>query len=146
MAESYASIVIAAPARRVWQWFGDFGGLAQWHPGIAELEMEDGAGPREVGAVRRLWLGDGTRVRERLVALDEVGHSHTYEMLEGPFPIRSYRATVRVRPVTATGESFAEWWARYDADAEREAELDRTFAEGVFATGLAELARRHAEI
>ncbi|ASU78279.1 SRPBCC family protein [Actinopolyspora erythraea] len=141
MAESYSSALVDAPVERVWRVFGDFAALADWHPAITAGEIEQNSSPFVVGAVRKLWLADGSTVRERLVSFDSVRCSYGYEMLEGPFPVRNYRATVRVTPVTATGATFAEWSAHYDADADQVVELDRVFREDVFAAGLAALAR-----
>jgi Polyketide cyclase / dehydrase and lipid transport len=142
MPTSYASAVMPVPAERVWERIRDFGSIADWHPGIADGALEgDGAGDR-VGSVRRLTGPSGEVFRERLVALDDVARSYTYDMLEGPFPVRFYRATMRVSAVTDTGYSFAEWEARYDADAQDEARLDKTITRGIFATGLAALRER----
>lgn len=136
MAKSYASAVIPASVEQVWAVVRDFDGLPQWHPAISSSSLADGARPTEVGAVRELALPDGGQIREQLVALDDVERSLSYEMLEGPFPIRSYRATVRAFPVSGGQQCFVEWYAHYDAEAADEAELDKTFGQGVFATGL----------
>lgn len=142
MAKSYASAVIAATAEQVWQVVRDFNGLPEWHPAIASSEIEGNGSSAEVGCVRHLTLGDGGAVRERLTVLDDLDRSYTYEILEGPFPVRSYLATIRVAAITDTGTAFVEWYAHYDADAADESELDRTFSAGVFATGLQGLSRR----
>lgn len=136
MAKSYASAVIAATAEQVWQVVRDFNGLPGWHPAIASSEIEASRPSAEVGCVRHLTMRDGGSVRERLTVLDDRDRSYTYEMLDGPFPVRVYLATIRVFPVTETGRAFVEWYAHYDADAADEPELDKTFSAGVFATGL----------
>lgn len=141
MAESYSSAIVEAPPERVWRVLGDFAALADWHPSITAGEIENDSSPFAAGAVRKLWLADGSTVRERLIAFDSSPRSYGYEMLEGPFPVRNYRAAVRVMPVTSTGATFAEWSARFDAEAEQIAELDRVFSEDVFAAGLAALTR-----
>ncbi|SFT65942.1 Polyketide cyclase / dehydrase and lipid transport [Actinopolyspora lacussalsi subsp. righensis] len=150
MAQSYSSALVQVPVDRVWRVFGDFAALADWHPAITAGEIEQGSSPFAVGAVRKLRLADGSTVRERLVAFDSFRRSYGYEMLEGPFPVRNYRATVRVAPVTDTGVTFAEWSACYDITTDpetdhRAADLDRVFREDVFATGLAALGRICAE-
>ncbi|GAA0520907.1 polyketide cyclase [Saccharopolyspora subtropica] len=142
MAKSYASAVIEAPAEQVWQVVRDFDGLPRWHPAITASEIEDGAAADTVGCVRHLTLADGGVVREQLVSLDDADRSYTYDIVESPFPVRSYRATIRVRPITDTGHSFVEWYAHYDADAADEDQLDRTFATDVYRTGLTAL-RNH---
>jgi hypothetical protein len=138
MPKPYASAVIPVSADLVWEKIRDFGNIAEWHPGITGGELESGVGD-QVGAVRRLTGTGGEIFRERLLALDDTARSYTYEFVESPFPVRSYEATLRVTPVTDTGHAFAEWTATYDADAEDEANLTRTFSRGVFATGLAAL-------
>ncbi|MGP4020183.1 SRPBCC family protein [Saccharopolyspora sp. 5N708] len=136
MAKSYASAVIEASAEQVWQAVRDFNGLVVWHPGIRASEIEGGGPADAVGCVRHLTLGDGAAVRERLIALDDVDRSYTYEFVTSPFPVRSYRATIRVAPITDTGHSFVEWFANFDADAADEQRMDQTFAQGVYRTGL----------
>jgi hypothetical protein len=142
MPKPYASAVLPVSAERVWESIRDFGSIADWHPGITSGEMEDGAAGDRVGSVRRLTGPGGEVFRERLVALDDAERSYTYEILESPFPVRSYQATLRVTPVTDTGYAFAEWLACYDADAEEETRLTKTFERGIFATGLTAL-REH---
>lgn len=139
MPRPYASGVVPADADAVWRLVRDFNGLPAWHPAIATSEIEAGPAATEVGAVRKLGMPDGGVVRERLVTLDDVARSYTYDIVESPFPIRSYRSTIRVAPVTATGESFVEWWCDYDADAADEADLNSTFSRGVFGAGVAAL-------
>ncbi|MCI2420424.1 SRPBCC family protein [Saccharopolyspora sp. K220] len=140
MAKSYASGVIAASVEQVWQAVRDFNGLPTWHPAIEASEIEGGGPADAVGCVRHLTLTDGGAVRERLMALDDIDHSYTYEFVTSPFPVRSYRSTIRVAPITDTGHSFVEWFSHYDADAADEQQLGQTFAQGVYRTGLNGLA------
>ena len=140
MPEVLATAVVPAPADRVWPVVRDFDGLPAWHPAIATSELEGDPRADQVGARRRLGLADGAVVREVLVALDDRERFYTYELLESPFPVRLYRSTVRVVPLTTTGESFVEWRLVFDCD---EADADRLiplFRDDVFATGLEGLA------
>ena len=141
MPRPYASAVIPAPVEQVWALARDFNGLPGWHPGIEASSLDSGTGA-EVGAVRRLTLGDGGVVVERLLRLDDVERLCTYEILESPFAVRRYVATFAFTPVTDTGQTFGEWWAEYDAEAADEAELTALFADGVFAGGLGGLQKR----
>jgi hypothetical protein len=141
MPRPYASAVIPAAADDVWALIRDFNGLPGWHPAIAESSLDSGA-PAEVGSVRRLVLGDGGVVVERLLTLDDADRSYTYLILESPFPVRRYVSTIRVAPVTDTGRSFVEWWSEYDADGGDESTLNETFAGGVYGSGLAALQQR----
>jgi hypothetical protein len=137
MPRPYSSGIVPADVAKVWGAVRDFNGLPVWHPAIEASEIEPGPAAGEVGAVRKLTLaGGGGTVRERLVRLDDVDHSYTYEILESPFPVRRYISTVRVAPVTATGESFVEWWCDYDADGGDEEQLNTTFSQGVYAGGI----------
>lgn len=142
MPRPYASAVIDAPVDQVWSFVRDFGNLDEWLPAVATCEIEGGRSADAVGCVRRLSLQDGSVVRERLLVLDDPDHAYTYEFLESAFPVRSYRSTLRLAPVTDSGRTFAEWWAWYDAEAKDEETMTKTFADGVYATGLKELQKR----
>jgi Polyketide cyclase / dehydrase and lipid transport len=135
MPRPYASGVVPASADAVWSLVRDFNSLPQWHPAITGSELTSGSGA-EVGAVRKLTLGDGGIVVERLLVLDDADRRSTYEFLENPFGARRYIATLRVAPVTASGEAFVEWWAEFDADGGDEARLTDLFANTVFGTGI----------
>ena len=74
MPRPYSSAVIPAPVDEVWPLVRDFGGIPRWHPAIARRALTPAA-PAEVGAVRRLTLGDGGVVVERLLTLDDRDHS-----------------------------------------------------------------------
>jgi hypothetical protein len=143
MPRPYASAVIPARVEQVWDVARDFNGLPGWHPAIEASSLDSGSGA-EVGAVRRLTLGDGGVVVERLLRLDDVDRLCTYEILESPFAVRRYVATFTFAPVTDTGHTFGQWWAEYDAEAADETELTAFFSGGVFAGGLAGLQKRFA--
>lgn len=137
MPRPYASGVVPASADDVWEIVRQFNGLPSWHPMIAESEIEDGRTAQEVGAVRNLTLADGAQVSERLLILDDDDRTYTYAFTDpGPMPVRSYRSTVRVAPITATGEAFIEWWAWFDSDADVEQDMTNTFAAGVYGGGI----------
>ncbi|OLL71470.1 hypothetical protein Ae168Ps1_5973c [Pseudonocardia sp. Ae168_Ps1] len=144
MPRPYSSAVIPAPLAEVWPHVRDFGAIHRWHPAIDSAELTRGASGSDIGAQRRLVLGDGGVVVENLLALDDRGHALTYEIVESPFPVRRYVSTLRLAPVTAAGHTFAEWWVEFDADAAAEGELVELFANGVFGAGLAALAQRWA--
>lgn len=139
MPRPYASAVINADASTVWSVVRDFGGLANWYPTIGTCEIEPGPASPLPGAVRRL-NGSAGEIRERLLALDDVAHSCTYEFVSSPFPVRRYVSTIQVHPITSSGGSFVAWWAEYDADAADEPAMTDTFARGVFGPGLVSLA------
>ncbi|MEW2502850.1 MULTISPECIES: SRPBCC family protein [unclassified Amycolatopsis] len=140
MPRPYASGVVAAPVEKVWAQVRAFGDLSAFLPAIGHSEIVEGV-DAQAGAVRRLTLATGgDPFDERLVSLDDPGRTLTYAFVgANPFGVRRYVSTVRVCPVSDTGESFVEWWAEYDADAGQEEELNRTFAEDVYGSGIAGL-------
>lgn len=135
MPRPYASAVIPASADEVWAVVRRFNGLADWIPTIESSTLDKGA-EGQIGAVRRLTVAGAGVVVENLLAMDDVGRSYTYSFLESPFAVRRYIATIRVAPLTDTGQAFVEWWAEFDADAAHEAKLSDLFGQGVFAGGL----------
>ena len=139
MPDVTASAVVPADADTVWRVIRDFDGLPTWHTAIVGSELEGDARTDQIGVVRRLTLGDGGVVRESLVALDDRERRLTYAILESPFPVRDYRATIRVHPVTSTGESFVSWSVLFDCDLEDAERLSALFAGDVFGSGLDDL-------
>lgn len=125
---AYVSCVLSHPVEAVWQVLGDFHAIDEWVPSIASAEVDGAAGRGSVGSVRILYRSDGIEVRERLVGYDERDHRFSYEFA-GPhrFPLRRFLATVRLRPVTSTGQTFLEWFADFDADESDEQGLTSTF-------------------
>ncbi|MBV9314971.1 MAG: SRPBCC family protein [Pseudonocardia sp.] len=142
MPRPYASGIVPASADAVWQVVKQYNGLPGWLPAITASEIEGGESGQEVGAVRRLTLGEMGQVTEVLLTMDDADRSYTYEFVDtGPFPVRSYRATIRVAPITTTGQAFVEWWAWFDSDAEHEKELTDTYSNQVYAAGIAGLVK-----
>jgi hypothetical protein len=137
MPNPYASGVVAASVGKVWDVVREFNGLASYLPGIVASELVGGS-EGQVGVVRRLKTTAGEeQVHEKLLSLDDTGRTYSYGFADGnPFGIRNYISTIRVAPVTDTGETFVEWWAEFDADSATEDELVRTFALGVYASGI----------
>lgn len=142
MARAYASGVVNASADEVWSVVRDFNGLPDWHPAIEGSEITEGTNG-SVGAVRTLALSGGGAVSERLLALDDTDRTYTYEFTDaGPFPVRTYRSTIRVAPVTDAGAAFVEWSCWFDADATDEPGLVKQYGKGVYATGIGALQTR----
>lgn len=131
----YRSVVIASPVEQVWSVVRLFDGLPAWHPVIASSSLDSGT-DGQVGAVRRLTTGDGGVIVERLLVLDDEHRRLTYTIVESPFAVRRYVSTVRLAPVTESGDTFVEWFAEFDADAADEAGLMELFGDGVFGAGL----------
>lgn len=135
MPNPYASAVINATADEVWSYVRDFGNIAEWLPSIETCEIED-PGDTGVGSVRRLTGAGDAVFRERLVALSDAERTLSYDFVESPFPVRNLRATIRVAPVTDTGQAFVEWSGVFDADAGDEERMVKIFTKAVYAAGL----------
>lgn len=118
MSLAYVSAIIDADVDSVWSVLGDFHGIPTWMSRIRSNDPENGSGRAAVGSVRRLTLEpDAHTARERLVAYDEPNRSQSYEFAdEIPFPVRAYRGTVHVLPITETGATFLEWYGEFDCE------------------------------
>ncbi len=75
---TYASVTaeLDHPIETIWARIAAFGGLEDWAEGVSACSVE-GAG---VGAVRTVVRG-GSSVRERLEAIDPIGHMLRYQIL-----------------------------------------------------------------
>ena len=130
MAQVERSEQFEVPADEMWQRIGGFQRLDTWHPGIAASSAE------QDGAVRRLALGDGNEVVERLVA--ETDRSYTYRIIEpGPLPVADYEATISVRDGEGGG-CVVDWEANFTAAGVPDADAEGVIA-GVFEGGLGAL-------
>lgn len=129
MTRAYFSDIVPAPVDQVWAVLGRFEAISDFVHKLTAGEIENGPGP-VVGSVRLLTLRGGGQVRERLVSMDAADRSYRYEFPEGqcPFPVRSYLATIRVRPVTTQDATFVEWYGDYDCDADVVESMRETFA------------------
>ncbi len=128
MSTAYFSDVIPAPVDAVWGVLGRFDRIPDFVHKIAAGQIEGTDGP-VVGSVRLLTLQDGRQVRERLVSMDAIDRSYRYDFPPGanPFPVRSYLATIRVRPVTTQGATFVEWYGDFDCDSDVLEAMHTTF-------------------
>jgi carbon monoxide dehydrogenase subunit G len=86
MAEGSVDVTVSAAPDTVWEKVGDFGGLADFFPGIDSFRLE--GDDRIIGMF-------GMEIRERLVARDDAGRSITYSVVEG-VPVDSHEATITV--------------------------------------------------
>lgn len=115
MPEVYVSSVIDAPLEKVWEVLRDFNGLPRWHPLVAASRIEGDRPADAIGCIRNFQLTEGGEtIREQLLALSDVEHFVTYSILDAPLPVSNYVATVRLRPITTSGKTFAEWQSKFD--------------------------------
>jgi carbon monoxide dehydrogenase subunit G len=97
MGSGTAAVDIAASADQVWKVVGDFGGIAEWMPGIETCRVE--GDDRIIGMM-------GMTITERLVAKDDAGRTLTYAIADGA-PVESHEAVITVTP---TGETSHVTW------------------------------------
>jgi Polyketide cyclase / dehydrase and lipid transport len=144
MVKVYASSVVDAPADRVWATIRDFNALPKWHPAIKDSRVEGGLPADRVGCIRNFNLKDGGNVREQLLTLSDYDYSYTYSILESPFGVSNYIATLKLTPITDGNRSFAEWTAEFDCDPGKARELAELVGNGVFQGGFDALKRHFA--
>lgn len=127
-------------AADLWKKVGDFNGLNTWHPAIAKSEIVKGAN-NEVGAHRKLTLGDGAVIVEELAARDDAGMTLTYTIVEAPLPVTDYKSTITV---TADGEgkSKLSWGSTFKPAAGTEAAKAQEIIGGIYQAGLDNLAKK----
>ena len=133
-------------AEIVWQLRGEAGPRQVQRHRIGVVETMGGGAPalesaHMEGQVRHAtFAGGGGDAREEIVALDDDARTYTYRYLDGPLDLASYTSTIRVEP---DGDgSQVTWNAEFAAgDPAAEPALAEAIA-GIYASGLAELARR----
>lgn len=135
MAEVYVSEVIDAPAETVWARIRDFNALPSWMPIVVSSRIEEARPSDQVGCIRAFELDDGGRIREQLLALSDYDFSCTYSILESGMGVENYVATLKLTPITESGQTFAEWSADFDCASDREADLVQMIGQDVFAAG-----------
>jgi mxaD protein len=91
-------VTVAAAPDAAWKVVGDFGGLADFFPGIESFRLE--GDDRIIGMF-------GMEIRERLLSRDEEARTITYSVIEG-VPIDSHKATITVEP---DGDGSKVTWA-----------------------------------
>lgn len=142
MAQVYTSSVINAPAPDVWRVIRNFNGLPDWTPFAAESRIEQNMPPDQVGCVRNFTLNNGSRIRERLLALSDYDLACTYSILESDMGVENYISTLSLTPITDGNMTFAEWTADFDCAEEREQALVQQIGQGVFQAAFNSLKQR----
>jgi uncharacterized protein YndB with AHSA1/START domain len=140
----YVSCVIDAPIEKVWALVRDFNALPEWHPGIAQSQIEDSRESSVVGCVRRFVLKGGEKVREQLLDLSDTHHRFTYSILESDVGLLDYIAEFALSPVTDGDDTFAVWSANFRTAPGLEIEKEKMVAQDVFQRGFEALKVRLA--
>jgi Polyketide cyclase / dehydrase and lipid transport len=99
MADGRAEVNIATSPDEVWALVGDFGGLADWMPGIDSCELD--------GDVRKLQTM-GIEVHEQLKERDDSARRIAYSIVQSPMPLEHHRATITVEEA---GDGSHVTWA-----------------------------------
>ena len=137
MASAKATIDIDVPPDDVWQLIGGFGSLPEWLPYISHSELTDG------GRVRHINNPHGQSIIERLEKYSRLGRTYSYSILQSPFPVTDYLATIIVTPRVAGEGSRVEWSGTFNPNGVSDDEAHSVF-QGIFSDGLKALASRYA--
>ena len=99
---------VDVPVETLWGLIADFGDMSWLPDGGANVRTE-GSGP---GMARLIAAGDKT-IREELVSIDPETRTLVYTIPENvPFPVTSYRATIRVGE--SGGGSEIDWSCSFE--------------------------------
>ena len=105
------TIEIDASTEKVWNVVSDFGGLHHWLIFIEDTQITLGKN-RELGAIRLLTRGNGTKIEERLVEYDPYNMTASYTYVQGVPLSSDYYSTMTVTE-TKNGKSQVEWTATF---------------------------------
>lgn len=128
MATASAFIDIPVSADQVWQLVGGFNSLPDWLPMIAKSE------PGEGGRLRNLHTQNGDLIVERLQTFDNAAKTYSYSIVQAPFPVTDYLATLRVE---AKGDGCRVTWSGLFTPQGVSDAMVQTLFEGVYRDGLA---------
>ncbi|MFM0741083.1 SRPBCC family protein [Paraburkholderia xenovorans] len=132
MAHTTASLEVPATADQVWQLIGGFNSLPDWLPLIAVSELS------EDGRLRHLKTADGQTIVERLEAFDDKSRTYSYSIVDAPFPITGYLATIGVEEIAGMATSLVTWSGSFSPVGVSDEDIAQLF-HGIYAEGLAAL-------
>jgi hypothetical protein len=131
----YVSSVINAPIADVWAVVRNFNSLSEWHPAIRDCRIERQQAADQVGCIRILQLQGGGAVRERLLELSDREHCYSYSILEAPFAVTDYVATLQLLEITDGAKTLGVWSVEFQAAPEEVENLRAMLARDVFQAG-----------
>lgn len=132
MTEVKVSETIAAPAAKVWELLGDFGGVMKWGGSMMQSCTVEGSG---IGAVRTIGLG-AISLQERCEAYDAADRALTYSIIgKNPLPLKNYVSTCQVVE-TGPGECRVDWHGTFEPDGATE-EQTQGMVRGIYTGGIA---------
>lgn len=125
MANSFeVTVDIAAPPEEVWAVAGDPGRIGEWFPPVVACEVD--------GDVRRVTMGNGANLVERITRRDDAERTYAYSVAEGIPGLTSHEAVIRVED--APGGSRVRWSQDATSDQEgydAEARLRKVMTQGL---------------
>jgi hypothetical protein len=121
--------VFPLAAADIWAVIGDFGDTGKWSGRPPEACVAEGTG---VDALRTLTVQDGRVIVDRLEAQGE--YYYSYSIVTSPLPVKSYRATMSVAPLTEQSCTFT-WSGMIEPDGIGDADAV-AFFEGVYRSGI----------
>lgn len=132
MAHIHETVELDADPQQVWEVAGDPGRIADWLPVLSSSRAE--------GGERECTMTNGAELKERILEHSDEERSYTYEIVDAPMPLRSYRSRLSVHG--HDGHSHVDWEAEFEPeDAGQEQELVETFTQ-TYRDGLESLRRR----
>src|SRR5215510_11422481 len=137
MAQASACIDVPVSADIVWQLIGGFNSLPDWLPYVPKSETTEG------GRVRILATPNGETIVERLEKFDNAARSYSYSIIQAPFPVNAYLATISVHQKTRESGCLVDWSGTFVAKGVSDSEASKLF-KGIFEDGLKALAARFA--
>ena len=140
MPRVYVSSVIDAPIADVWAVVRNFDSLAEWHPAVRDCRIERQQANNQVGCIRLLHLQDGGAVRERLLELSDREYRYCYSILEAPFAVTDYVATLQLIEITDGAKTLGVWSVEFQAAPDDVERLQAMLARDVFQAGFDGLA------
>lgn len=141
-AKVFCSAVLHADIETAWARMRDFARMDEWHPALTDMAMLNGARPDKISGVRRFRLGSG-ELDEQLTLLCDRTYAFRYRINRSPMSWLNYHAGARLRPITATGETFAVWTADWTAAPNDDVSLIPTVHNEVFQQAFDTLNERH---
>lgn len=140
------TIEINAPAAKVWEAIGNFQDMS-WHPAFTKTE---GTGDNKPGATRKLTLGTGATIDEKLIKYNAESMTYSYEITQVDVkvvPVSNYSSSISV---TGEGDkSTVEWkgafyrgYVNNDPPPDQSDEAAVKAITGVYKDGLAALKKK----
>ena len=121
------SIMVDAPAAKVWSMIGPFCAIKDWHPVIGQCTESHG--------VRTLTSKDGKATFiERQTAADDKTMMYSYAIETSPLPITGYNSMIKVTP-QGQDKSKVEWSSTYTPDPGKD-DAAKSALDGIYQSGL----------